>query len=346
MFNKFKIGSRTVGDNELPLIIAEIGINHNGSLDAAIAIAESAIRSGAEVIKHQTHIVDDEMINEAKKIIPGNSNKSIYEIISKCALNESDEKKLMNHVKKLKSIFISTPFSREAANRLNRFNVPAFKIGSGECNNYPLIDYISNFNKPMIISTGMNDIESIRRTVLIIERKKIPYALLHCTNVYPTPPELVRLGAINELKKNFPKAVLGLSDHTINNFTCYGAISLGASIIEKHFTDTKDRKGPDIICSMDSKELKEMLLGVKTLYSARGSYKGPVDEEKPTIAFAFVSVVAIKDILKDDTLDYSNIWIKRPGNGDFSSLDFESLIGKVAKKNIKKDEQLKKEDIF
>ncbi len=140
MVSKFKIGNRTIGDNEPPLIIAEIGINHNGSLDAAIAIAESAIKSGAEVIKHQKHIVDDEMINEAKKIIPGNSNKSIYEIISKCALNESDEKKLMNHVKKLKSIFISTPFSREAANRLNRFNVPAFKIGSGECNNYPLIE--------------------------------------------------------------------------------------------------------------------------------------------------------------------------------------------------------------
>ena len=167
MVNKFKIGNRTIGDNEPPLIIAEIGINHNGSLDTAIAIAESAIKSGAEVIKHQTHIVDDEMINEAKKIVPGNSSKSIYEIISKCALNESDEKKLMNHVKKLKSIFISTPFSREAANRLKRFNIPAFKIGSGECNNYPLIKHVASFGKPIILSTGMNSIPSVKKAVEI-----------------------------------------------------------------------------------------------------------------------------------------------------------------------------------
>ena len=167
MQNKLKIKNRVIGDNEPPIVIAELGINHNGSLDKAISIAESAISCGAEIIKHQTHIVEDEMIDAAKKIKPGNSNKSIYEIISKCTLNENEEKKLMQHIEKLKAIFISTPFSRAAANRLKKFDIPAFKIGSGECNNYPLIEHIAKFKKPIILSTGMNSIKTIEPAVKI-----------------------------------------------------------------------------------------------------------------------------------------------------------------------------------
>ena len=170
MSPKIKIGNRMVGESYDPLIIAEIGINHNGSLDEAISIAESAIKAGAEVIKHQTHVVEDEMIPFAKKIKPGNSNKSIYSIIAKCALSEKDEKKLMRHIINLKKIFISTPFSRAAANRLQKFNVPAFKIGSGECNNYPLIEHIAKFKKPVILSTGMNSLEQIKPAVKILRK--------------------------------------------------------------------------------------------------------------------------------------------------------------------------------
>ena len=158
------------------------------------------------------------MSNEAK-IIPSNADEPIYDIINSCALSEQEEHKLMQHIISKKSIFISTPFSKLAVNRLIKFNVPAFKIGSGECNNFPLVEYIAQFKKPIIISTGMNDIESIKKTVAIVERMKVPYALLHCTNVYPTPPELVRLNAIDVLYKEFPRAVIGLSDHTIDNFT-------------------------------------------------------------------------------------------------------------------------------
>ena len=157
----FKIGKRFVGKNHPPLIIAELGINHNGSLKKAKKLVNIAARNGAEIIKHQTHIIDDEMSEEAKKVIPGNSNKSIYDIMKKCALNETDEKKLMRYINQRKKIFISTPFSRKAADRLNNFNVPAFKIGSGECNNYPLINYVCKFKKPIILSTGMNSIKTI-----------------------------------------------------------------------------------------------------------------------------------------------------------------------------------------
>ena len=153
---KFKIKSRIIDHKSEPLVIAELGINHNGSLDFAIHLADKAISSGAEVIKHQTHVIEDEMSNEAKKKIPGNSKQNIYEIIKKNSLDERDEKKLMDYIVKKKSIFISTPFSRKAVDRLVSYNVPAFKIGSGECNNYPLIEYIASFKKPVILSTGMN----------------------------------------------------------------------------------------------------------------------------------------------------------------------------------------------
>ena len=346
MNTKFKIGSRLIGDNEAPLIIAEVGINHNGSLDLAISIAESAIKAGAEVIKHQTHIIDDEMIPYAKKIKPGNSNKSIYEIMSKCALNEKDEKKLMMHVKSLKAIFISTPFSRAAANRLQKFNIPAFKIGSGECNNYPLIEHIAKFKKPVILSTGMNSIEQIRPAVSILRKNKVSYALLHCTNIYPTPPELVRLNCLEELKKKFKDAVIGLSDHTNSNFASYGALALGAKIIEKHYIDDKLRKGPDISCSMNPNDLRNLIEGSKviSLASKPGKKKG-LKEEIKTINFAFASVVSVKDILPGEKLNKDNIWVKRPGLGDFLAKDYKKLLGKKAKTKIKKDSFIKRINI-
>ena len=184
---KFKIANREIGNNQDPLIIAEIGINHNGNLDKAIAIADSAIQSGAEVLKHQTHIPDEEMSQEALKAIPGNSKHSIYKIIKKCSLSEVDETKLMKYIISKKKIFISTPFSKAAVDRLVKFKVPAFKIGSGEWNNLELIEYICKFKKPIIMSTGMSRLNELIKTVNLINKRKIPLVLMHCTNVYPTP---------------------------------------------------------------------------------------------------------------------------------------------------------------
>ena len=294
---KFKILKRWIGDKEPPIIISEIGINHNGSLEAAIEITDAAISSGAEIIKHQTHVINDEMVLAAKKIKPGNSNKSIYKIMNDCALSEKDEKKLMTYVLQKKRIFISSPFSREAVNRLVKFNVPAFKIGSGECNNYLLIEYIAKFKKPIILSTGMNSIPQIRKSVNILRKKKIPYALLHCTNVYPTPPKLVRLHCISVLKKNFPDAVVGLSDHTTSNYTSYAAIALGAQIIERHFVDTKKRAGPDINCSMEPNDLRNLIEGSEIINDAlKNKNKEALKEELKTIKISYASVVSIKDI--------------------------------------------------
>jgi N-acetylneuraminate synthase len=343
--NSFSIAGRVVGPEYPPLVIAEIGINHEGSLETAIAMADAAIDAGAEVIKHQTHIIEDEMSNEAKAVIPGNAEVSIYEIMERCALGEEEERQLMDHVQKRGAIFISTPFSRAAADRLIKFDIPAFKIGSGECNNYPLIRHIAKFGKPVIISTGMNSIESVQPTVEILREVKVPFALLHCTNVYPTPPELVRLGALRQLQEAFPDAVIGLSDHTTSNYTCLGAVALGASILERHFTDRMDRPGPDIVCSMDPAALSDLIVGSKVIFAARDGNKGPVEAEAPTIAFAFASVVATRDIEPGEMLTEANIWLKRPGGGDFGVADYDVLLGKRAKSHIRRGFQIKKDQV-
>ena len=344
--NKFKIGKFTVGKNYPPLIIVELGINHNGKIDLAIDMVDHAISAGAEIIKHQTHVVNDEMSVEAKKIIPGNSRQNIYNIIENTALNEKDEKKLMNYIKSRKKIFISTPFSRAAADRLGKFNIPVYKIGSGECNNHYLVDYICKFKKPIIMCTGMNSIQSIAKSVNIIRKHKLPYALMHCTNIYPTPNNLVRLDCLSEIKRAYPDAILGLSDHTSSIYACLGAVSLGARILEKHFVDNKlKRKGPDVSASMDTKELKQLIEGSKKIFDSRGGKKSPIKEEAKTIAFAFQSVVSTKDILVGEKLTLDNIFLRRPGNGDFTVKDFKNLLGKKVKRKVKKNHQIKLTDI-
>lgn len=332
-----EISGRRIGARYPPLVIAEIGINHNGSLKIAKEMVDSAWRAGAEIIKHQTHIIEDEMSQEAKKVIPGNSKESIYEIMEKSALSFEDEKKLKEYVESKNMIFLSTPFSRAAADRLERLGVVAYKIGSGECNNYPLIKHIAEFGKPMIISTGMNNIESIRKTVDIVESYNVPYVLMHTTNLYPTPFNLVRLGAMEELKKEFPSAIIGLSDHTINNNACLAATALGACVLERHYTDKKERIGPDIVCSADEKELKELIKGSNEIFQMRGGTKEELKEEQVTRDFAYATVVTIKDIKKGEKFTNENIWVKRPGKFGILAEHYDEIIGKEAVIDIKPD---------
>lgn len=344
--NEINIQGRKIGLNYAPVVIAEIGINHEGSLITAYEMVDSAWKAGAEIVKHQTHIVEDEMSKEAKKVIPGNATVSIYDIMERCALNEEDEIKLKNYVESKGMIFISTPFSRAAADRLERMGVSSYKIGSGECNNYPLIEYIASFGKPMIVSTGMNNIESVAKTVKILEDKNVAYALLHTTNLYPTPSHLVRLGAMEELQREFPNAVIGLSDHTTSNLACFGAVALGASILERHFTDRMDRIGPDIINSMDPVAMKELIIGSTEIAKMRGGKKEAAEEEKVTIDFAFASVVTIRDIKKGDKFTEKNLWVKRPGTGEILAEEYKNIIGKIASRDIDNDCHLKKKDIY
>lgn len=339
------ISGRRIGLDYPPLVIAEIGINHEGSLKIAKAMVDAAQKAGVEVVKHQTHIVEDEMSGAAKKVIPGNAKVSIYDIMERCALNEADELELKQYVEGKGMIFISTPFSRAAANRLEKFDIPAYKIGSGECNNYPLLEHIAQFGKPVILSTGMNTIESVKKAVAIFDAYKVPVALLHTTNLYPTPIHLVRFGAMMELHQAFPDKVFGLSDHTLNNNACLGAVALGASILERHFTDHMQRTGPDIVCSMDEHACKDLIVGSAEIAKMRGGKKEPAKEEQVTIAFAFATVCTIAPIKKGELFTKANIWVKRPGTGNILAAHFNSLLGKIARRDIHNDEQLIWEDI-
>lgn len=346
MAAQITIGMRKIGEGEPPLVIAEVGINHEGSLAKALRMVDDAWKAGCECVKFQSHVVEDEMSAGAKRVIPGNASESIWDIMDRCKLSEEEEARLKNHVEELGMIYLCTPFSRAAANRLEQMGVNAYKIGSGECNNYPLIRHIAAFGKPIILSTGMNDLASIAPAVDILRAAAVPFALLHCTSMYPTPYNLVRLGALVELKRAFPDAVVGLSDHSLGNYTCFGAVPLGASILEKHFTSDKGWPGPDIPISIDPAELHDLVLGTRAIHQALGGTKGILKEEQPTIDFAYATVVAIADIEEGEVLSAHNIWVKRPGTGEIKASHFESLLGKKASRSIPRDTHLKWTDLL
>ncbi len=343
--HQIDLGGRLIGPQHVPLVIAEIGINHEGSLKTAFELVDAAERAGVEVIKHQTHVVDDEMSQEATKVIPGNASESIYQIMARCALSEADERELKSYVESKNMLFLSTPFSRAAADRLERMDVKAYKIGSGECNNYPLLKHVAAFGKPIILSTGMNTIESVAKAVNIFEMATVPYVLLHTTNLYPTPPHLVRLGAMVQLGETFPNALIGLSDHTTNNLACFGAVALGACVLERHFTDRMDRPGPDIVCSMDVEACRQLIEGTRILHSELGGIKGPTPEEQVTMDFAFASVVTITKVRAGDFFTRENIWVKRPGVGELLAERYEEVVGKRALRDLDTDTHLSLADV-
>ena len=343
MITEIRLGHRAVGRDHFPLVIAEIGINHEGSFAKAVRMVDDAHSVGCECVKFQSHVIEDEMIRN--DVVPGNANESIWDIMSRCALSEEEERRLKTYTEAKGMIYLCTPFSRAAAERLEKMNVCAYKIGSGECNNYPLVRHIASYGKPVILSTGMNDLSSITTAVEILRHAEIPFALLHCTSMYPTPYEKVRLGALSELATHFPDAVIGLSDHSLGNYTCFAAVALGASILEKHFTSDKDWQGPDIPISINPRELRDLIEGTKAIQMAVGGTKDVLPEEQPTINFAYACVVAIRDIKAGERLSEENIWVKRPGSGEIKAVHFESILNKKARKEIRKDSQLKWSDL-
>ena len=336
---KLELNGRKIGMEHKPLVIAEIGINHEGDIKKAKKMILDAYNSGVECVKFQSHIIDDEMI--PNDVIPGNSNESIWEIMRRCSLTEDEEISLKKFVDKLGMIYLSTPFSRASANRLEKMNVVGYKIGSGECNNYPLIEHIASFGKPIILSTGMNDLQSISRSVEIFREYKTPFALLHVTSVYPTAYEQVNLGAMTQLAETFSDAVIGLSDHSIGNYTCYAATALGASILEKHFTSDKSWSGPDIPISIEPIELKELVMGVNSIHLSLGGKKKILPEEQQTINFAYSCVVSIREIESGEILSKENIWVKRPGTGEIFAKDFQNVLKCRAKIKIPNNTQIK-----
>ena len=338
-----KIRSRYIGQEFKPLIIAEIGINHNGNLRHAKKLVDVAEKNGAEAVKVQIHIADEEMSHESKNIKPGNSNLSIYNVIKKNSLSLQDEKLLRSYIKKKKLIYIATPFSFAAVDFLKKYKPDILKIGSGECNNKPLIDYACGVKKPIIMSTGMNSIKAIENSIKIFVKRKVQFILLYCVNLYPTPINLIRLKAINQYKKKFKNAIaIGYSDHTVGLNIPSIALSLGAKVVEKHFVMSKKERGPDVSCSMDPKDLSMLISLANNIEKIVNHQKKLNKEENVTSNFAFHSIVAKKNIEVGEKLTLKNLTTKRPGTGDFLANDLNILINKKVKKKIIFNNQIKK----
>jgi sialic acid synthase SpsE len=339
----FRIGDRQIGPAHPPFVVAEIGINHDGDPAKAHRMVDDAADAGVECVKFQTHVVDDEMI--PNDVVPGNADEPIYDMMLRCALSEQEERELKQHAEDRGLVFLSTPFSRAAADRLAALDVAAFKIGSGECNNYPLIQHIAGFGKPVILSTGMNDVKSIRPAVRILRAAGVGFALLHCTSLYPTPPELVRLGALAEIGAAFPDAVLGLSDHTTSIYPCLGAVPLGARVLERHFTSDMAWPGPDIPVSSTPAEFARLVEGSRLIHAALGGRKQILSAEQPTIDFAHACVVTTSAIAAGTQLTSENAWVKRPGTGEIKAADYDTVLGRTAAKDLEADAQIRWADL-
>ncbi len=335
-----KIAHRDIGPDSPPLVIAEIGINHGGDLDAAKDMVRLAAQSGAECVKHQTHFIEDEMTEEAKSIFPPNADVSIWEVMQSSALSADGEILLKQYAEDLGLIYLSTPFSRQAANFLNEIGVPAFKIGSGEVDNLPLIRHIAAFGKPIIMSTGMQSVATLSRSVKILESSGVPFALLECTNLYPSPPDCVSLQGIAELGQAFPDATIGFSDHSIGPTMALASVALGACIIERHFTDTRHRNGPDISCSMDPTELRFLVDRSREIHTALRNPKQRTKAEEPVYLFARSSIVADRDLEKGHLIEAADIWARRPGTGEIPGFEFDNVVGQRLARAVRRNTQL------
>lgn len=345
MTNTITIAGRQIGPDHPPLVIAEIGINHGGDLEVAKDMVRLAAGAGCEMIKHQTHILEDEMTDEAKSIFPPNADVSIWDVMARCALSLEDEAELKRYTESLGMIWISTPFSRAAADFLETLDVPAYKIGSGEADNLPLIRHIARKGKPVILSTGMQTIATLRASVDILDQAGVPYALLECTNLYPSPAEIVSLRGVTELRDAFPRAVVGFSDHSIGPEMALASVALGASILERHYTDTRYRKGPDISCSMDPAELRFLIDRSREIWIAANNPKQRSAPEEDVYRFARGSIVADADLPAGHVIREQDIWARRPGSGEIAAFEFDAVLGKRLKRAMTRNTQLRWSDL-
>tara|TARA_Y100001970_G_scaffold199595_1_gene242778 strand:+ start:13274 stop:14302 length:1029 start_codon:yes stop_codon:yes gene_type:complete len=333
------------GKNKYPILIAEIGINHNGSIKLAKEMILKAKSAGADVVKFQTHIVDKEMLRDKpnKGKASHLKNKSLYDIMEECSFNKESHKTLIKFAKKNNVLFLSTPFSIEAVDMLYDLKVDAYKIGSGETNNYDFINYVLSKKKPTFISTGTSSIGDINKFKKRFYKFRKNIILMHCTSNYPTKYIDANVGYMTLMKKKFNNLV-GFSDHSTGNYASFAAVALGANIIERHFTISRKLPGIDQSSSSEPHEFFELRKGINSIYDSLG-YEKKVNEEAKLVIKGFSqSIVSIKDIQKGDKLiPKQNIWYKRPGTG-IPSNKIKLITGKRAKKKIQKDKLLNYKD--
>tara|TARA_B100000029_G_scaffold315821_1_gene308220 strand:+ start:11999 stop:13006 length:1008 start_codon:yes stop_codon:yes gene_type:complete len=313
-------------------IIAEACDNHFGELSIAKKMALQAKKAGADIVKFQHHLPDEEML----PIVPKSKNFkiSLYEFLKKYSLKIKDHENLKEFCKKIKIQYLCTPFSYKAACELNEIGVDFFKIGSGEFLDLPYVKKICEFKKPVIFSTGMSKIKEIDFMYKFINKhKKNKVAFMNCTSEYPPKFEDINLGFIPIMKKKYKKFIIGHSDHTNSIYSSIVAVAFGAKIIEKHFFVDNKNYGPDRHVSISVDQLRELVISIQNIEKSLGDKKKIYQKEKEIEKWAKRSLVSIKNISKGEKLSEKNIWSKRPGTGIPSKMYFKYL-GKKARKNI------------
>ncbi|MDO8840801.1 N-acetylneuraminate synthase [Methanocalculus sp.] len=314
------IGQRIIGNNKPTFIIAEAGVNHNGSPELARELIDAAAQAGADAVKFQTFHAESVVTSTADKADyqkhTTSSDESQYEMIKKLELSDDTFRELSVYAEKKGIIFLSTPFDEESVDLLDEIGVPAFKIPSGEITNFPLLKKIAEKPKPIILSTGMATLGEVEEAVAYLRKHGAQeLILLHCTTSYPAPIHSVNLRAMETLHCAF-KVPVGYSDHTEGITIPIAAVAMGAQVIEKHFTLDRSLSGPDHLASLEPDELKAMVQAIRDVERAFGNgVKRPSEEEEAIKFVARKSIVANKDIPKGERLREDALTIKRPGTG-------------------------------
>ncbi len=340
--NVVRLGSRLVGEKQPVFIVAEAGVNHNGSVRLAKKLIDMAKNAGADAVKFQMFSAEKLVTKTAAKAAYQKkvSGKTQYEMLKKLELSKSEFRALKKHADKVGITFLVSPFDEEAVDFLDGLGVPAFKVASGELTNLPFLEYVARKNKPIILSTGMSTLQEIKEAVATIKKtanKKI--ILLHCVSNYPAKLEDSNLKAIHTMKKSFNLPV-GYSDHTIGISASIAAAALGACLIEKHFTLDKNLPGPDHRASAEPDELKELVRRVREVEAVLGSAeKKPAKSEIEIKLIARKSIVAKTNIKKGTIITKAMLTCKRPGDG-LAPKFLDKVVGRVAKTDIKKDEKI------
>lgn len=339
---ELKIRGREINYKAPVYVIAEGCDNHMGSLGTAKKMALLAKLSGSDAIKFQHHLPDEEMLPNVP--MSDNFDIPLYEFLKINSLSLEDHVKLKEYCELIDITYLCTPFSLKAAQELNEIGIEAFKIGSGEMTDIPTLEEIAKMGKPMIVSTGMCTFEEIDRTYNALVKYEIPLAFTNCVSEYPPIYEDINLGVIPKMISRYPQAVIGHSDHTPDLYTCYGAVALGAAIIEKHVIIEKNIPGPDQSVSIDFFDLKNLTDGVRKVKLAGNSEKIVHSKEQAIREWAFRSIVSLCDISKDEIITQEMIWSKRPGTG-IPSYKMGEIIGKKVTRDISKNSLIFPDDI-
>lgn len=329
------------------LIIAEAGVNHNGDMTIARALVDAAAASGVDYVKFQTFKASNLVSKSAQKAEYqkkniANGDNSQFNMLKKLELSPENHFELIEHCKKQRVAFFSTAFDLDSVDFLASLNMPLWKVPSGEITNFPYLRAIGRTKKPVILSTGMANLEEIEQAIGVLTRFGTPrnaVTLLHCTTEYPAPKDEINLSAMQTMRNKFSLPV-GYSDHTQGLEIPVAAVALGAVVIEKHFTLDRSMVGPDHAASLEPHELKQMVEKIRNVEMALGNgIKEPAKSEIPNITIARKSIVASRPIKQGETLSEDNLTVKRPAGG-ISPMEWERVVGEVAVRSFEPDQPI------